>query len=163
MAHIHEKIDFTATAFIVFENKVLLRLHDKYNLWLGVGGHIELDEDANAALLREVKEEVGLDVEFLPPLTWKPVPISSIGSRDLVPPNYMNIHQINETHQHHDLVYFVRTPTDKVIPESPTDQWKWLTKEEVIALTRNDISDEVRHYCLEALLLVAADDVTDSD
>ena len=91
------------------------------------------------------------------------MPISSIGSRDLVPPNYMNIHQINETHQHHDLVYFVRTPTDKVIPESPTDQWKWLTNEEVIALTWNDISDEVRHYCLEALLLVAADDVTDSD
>ena len=56
MAHIHEKIDFTASVYIVFENKVLLRLHDKYNLWLGVGGHIELDEDANAALLREVKE-----------------------------------------------------------------------------------------------------------
>ena len=161
MPHIHEKIDFTVSAYIVFGHKVLIRLHDKYNIWIGVGGHIELDEDANAALLREVKEEVGLNVEFLPPPMWKPTPISVVGLRDLIPPNYMNIHQINETHQHHDLIYFVRTPTDKVIPESPADQWKWLTKKEVLALDESDISDEVKHYCLEALALAAADEATE--
>jgi len=45
MAHIHEKIDFTASVFVVHKNKVLLRMHDKYKMWLSVGGHIELDED----------------------------------------------------------------------------------------------------------------------
>jgi ADP-ribose pyrophosphatase YjhB (NUDIX family) len=62
MSHIHEKIDFTVGVFVVYKDKVLLRKHDKYNLWLCVGGHIELDEDPNEAALREVKEEVGLDV-----------------------------------------------------------------------------------------------------
>lgn len=54
MAHIHEKIDFTVEVFVVFQNKVLLRKHDKYKIWLSVGGHIELDEDPNQAALREV-------------------------------------------------------------------------------------------------------------
>ena len=62
MPHLHEKIDFTAEVFIVYQNKVLLRKHDKYKMWLSVGGHIELDEEPNQAAVREVKEEAGLDV-----------------------------------------------------------------------------------------------------
>ena len=49
MPHIHEKIDFDSDVFIVHDNKVLLRKHDKYKMWLAVGGHIELDEDPNQA------------------------------------------------------------------------------------------------------------------
>ncbi|MEK6836116.1 MAG: NUDIX domain-containing protein [Nanoarchaeota archaeon] len=64
MPHIHDKIDFTAEAFIVYKNRVLLRKHDKYKIWLSVGGHIELDEEPNEAVIREVKEEVGLNVEL---------------------------------------------------------------------------------------------------
>ena len=65
MPHLHEKIDFTVEVFIVHKNRVLLRLHDKYRIWLSVGGHIELDEDPNQAAIREVKEEVGLDIELV--------------------------------------------------------------------------------------------------
>lgn len=54
MPHIHEKIDFTVQAFVVHKNKVLLRKHDKHGVWVGVGGHIELDENPNEAILREV-------------------------------------------------------------------------------------------------------------
>jgi 8-oxo-dGTP pyrophosphatase MutT (NUDIX family) len=59
MAHIHEKIDFTVDVFVVYRNKVLLRMHEKYHQWLAVGGHVELDEDPNQAALREVLEELG--------------------------------------------------------------------------------------------------------
>lgn len=52
MPHIHEKIDFTAEVFVVYKNKVLLRLHDKYKIWLSVGGHIELHEEPNQAAVR---------------------------------------------------------------------------------------------------------------
>lgn len=45
MPHIHEKIDFTVEVFIVHENKVLFRMHDKFKKWMSAGGHIELDED----------------------------------------------------------------------------------------------------------------------
>ena len=57
MAHIHEKIDFVSTAIIVHRDKVLLVHHRGLKLWLPVGGHIELDEDPEEALFREIKEE----------------------------------------------------------------------------------------------------------
>ena len=61
MAHIHEKIDFTTSVYIVHAGKVLLRMHDKYHMWSGPGGHVDLHEDPNQAAVRECKEEVGLD------------------------------------------------------------------------------------------------------
>lgn len=60
MPHIHERIDWTVDVLIVHEDRVLLRKHDKYKVWLMVGGHIELDEGPEEAALREVQEEVGL-------------------------------------------------------------------------------------------------------
>src|SRR3989344_4139224 len=112
MPHIHDKIDFTVEIFIVYDNKVLLRKHDKYKMWLSVGGHIELDEDSNQAAIREVKEEVGLDVELYHRgnyhLTKKE------GYTELIPPQFMNRHRINETHEHITLVYFAKARTDKL-------------------------------------------------
>jgi ADP-ribose pyrophosphatase YjhB (NUDIX family) len=65
MPHLHEKLDFVSDVFIVHENKVLLRKHDKYKIWLSVGGHIEAGEDPTEAAIREVKEEVGLDIKLV--------------------------------------------------------------------------------------------------
>lgn len=62
MPHIHDKIDFCSETFVVYKGTILLRKHDKNKIWRSVGGHIELDEDPNEAAVREVKEEVGLDV-----------------------------------------------------------------------------------------------------
>ena len=72
MAHIHEKIDFTVAIFVVHGGRILLIHHRQLDKWLPLGGHIELDEDPEAAALREAKEESGLDVELIgerPPTT----------------------------------------------------------------------------------------------
>lgn len=73
MAHIHEKIDFTVSAYIVHPNldKILLVHHKKFNGWLQIGGHIELDEDSDMALMREIEEECGLKVELLAKKAWQ--------------------------------------------------------------------------------------------
>lgn len=68
MVHLNYYIDNTVEVLIFYEDKVLLRFHDKYEIWLSVGGHIEVDEDINQAALREVLEEVGLEVELCIPL-----------------------------------------------------------------------------------------------
>ena len=60
MAHINYYLDLCSETFIVHNGKVLLRLHEKYDLWTGPGGHIDPGEDPNEAALREVWEEVGL-------------------------------------------------------------------------------------------------------
>jgi ADP-ribose pyrophosphatase YjhB (NUDIX family) len=149
VAHIHEKIDFVVDVFIVYNRRVLLRKHDKYHLWLAVGGHIELDENPNQAAVREVKEEVGLDIVLVGKI---PTFSADHGYEELIPPVFMNIHAISETHRHISLVYFANSQSDKVIPSGTdiSDEWRWLTKEE---LERNElgIKESIRFYALEAL------------
>src|SRR3989344_6773340 len=129
MPHIHEKIDFTVDVYIVHKNKVLIRKHDKYGMWCAPGGHIELDENPNQAVIREAKEEVGLDITLLEPRKRWTIPHQN--RRELTPPFFMNIHPVNETHQHNSLTYFATSESDTVVPEKPTDEWKWLTVEEL--------------------------------
>jgi len=129
MPHLHEKIDFTVETFVVHQDKVLLRKHDKYKIWLSVGGHIELDEDPIEAALREVKEEVGLEVTLLgaPAQTEE----SSRSYRELLPPRFLNRNRISDTHEHVTLTYFATSETDQVVPEQPQDEWRWFTLEEL--------------------------------
>ena len=89
MAHIHEKIDFTVSICIVHENKVLLLMHKKLHIWLPPGGHIELDEDPNEAVLREAKEETGLDVRLVGEVHSYDHPYNA---RELIMPKFLNRH-----------------------------------------------------------------------
>ncbi len=104
MAHIHEKIDFTVAIFVVHDGKILLIHHRKLDKWLPLGGHIELDEDPEIAALREAKEESGLDVELL----GERPPTTSPGTRALIAPRFLDIHRINDTHEHIGMIYWAR-------------------------------------------------------
>jgi len=152
MAHIHEKIDWCAGVYIVHQNKVLLRLHDKYKFWGEVGGHIELDEDPVTAAKRECKEEVGLDVKIYG--EDKCTVATDEVNRDLVVPAFMNIHKINDTHQHIGIIYYATSDSMDVIPESPDDEWVWLTREEVEQ--HPNLRNKVRQYALGALDTLAS-------
>jgi len=148
MPHIHEKIDFTVNGYLVYQGKVLLRMHDKYKIWLGVGGHVELDEDPNQALIREVKEEVGLKLNFKTPVQ------ESSDLKVLVPPDFMNIHQIADgsPHRHIDLIYLVEATSAEVKPggKDLSDQWKWFSKTELDD-PQYSIREIVRDYAKAAL------------
>ncbi len=145
MPHIHEKIDFTAQAWIVYEDKVLLRFHEKFSEWLGVGGHIELDEDPIQALHREALEEVGLKI-ILPGEPAERDPLFTA----LPAPAFMNRHRINDSHEHIGMEYFVLATTDKlVIPDTHEKaECRWCTREEVLAM---DLNPPTRKYALAAL------------
>ncbi len=149
MPHIHEKIDFVADVFVVYKNKVLLRMHDKYHIWAGVGGHIELDEDPNQAAVREVQEEVGLHVHLVSSALH--VPSGNKNHTELIPPNFLNRHRIDATHEHISLVYFAKSTTDKVQPggSDQSHEWMWLTKEELAC--RTDLMPHIKFYALQAL------------
>lgn len=128
MPHIHDLIDFTVAAYIVYENKVLLVDHIKLKTWMPIGGHIELNEDPEEALIREVKEECGLDIEVL---GSKP-DLREEGIKPLIPPIYMDIHDIDDSHKHVGLVYFAISGTDKVtLAEKEHNQFRWFSKEEI--------------------------------
>ena len=150
MPHIHDKIDFTVEVFVIYRNKVLLRKHDKYGIWLSVGGHVELDEDPNRAALREVKEEVGLEVQLH---CDNPYSLTKReGYKELIPPQFMNIHRIDDSHKHVTLVYFARVNTDKLtLSESErSGGCKWFTIEELDD-PRYQLKDSIKMYARSAL------------
>ena len=150
MPHIHDKIDFTTDVFIVCGRKVLLRKHDKYHFWLGVGGHIELDEDPNQAAIREVKEEVGLDVVL--DASHQLFFLNKAEYQELIPPRALNRHVINDHHEHVSLIYFATSTSMDVVAEGSdkSDEWFWLTAEEIEKNELN-IPVHIQHYAMNAL------------
>lgn len=149
MPHIHEKIDFTVEVFIVHKNKVLLRVHDKFKKWLSVGGHIELAEDPIEAAIREVKEEVGLDIELV---GNEKIFHDFDHSRELVPPVALNRHYSDKRgHEHVTLVYFARAKSTRIkaqLEDDKSEECRWCTKQDIETM---DLWPNVRAYALEAL------------
>jgi len=156
MPHIHEKIDFTVEVFIVYDDKVLLRKHDKYKIWLSVGGHIELNEDPNQAAIREVKEEVGLDIEL-----YNPSKIAAHNEvfNDLIPPMFLNRHWVNKEHEHVTLVYFARSKDDKLrlCTDEVSEECRWFSAEELDDKDF-DLKKNIRNYAKEALRILGHND-----
>ena len=160
MAHIHEKIDFTVAIFVVHDGKILLIHHRKLYKWLPLGGHIELDEDPEQAALREAKEESGLDVELL----GERPPTTSPGTRALIAPRFLDIHRINETHEHIGLIYWARPaapaghdgahgvtrPTSIALATEEHHDIRWCSVAELEKLTP-PMTDAVKWYCTKAI------------
>lgn len=148
MPHIHDKIDFTVEVFVVYKNKVLLRMHDKHHIWLSVGGHIELDEDPIQAALREVREEVGLDVKIIgskPPLD------DEFDYKHLITPRHLGCHLVNEKHKHITFVYFAVSLSNEIknsIMKHEQMETRWATKEELGTM---GLRPNILFYATEAL------------
>ncbi|MDP4007282.1 MAG: NUDIX domain-containing protein [bacterium] len=154
MSHIHEKIDWTIVAYVVHEKKVLFIYHKELQKWLPLGGHIELDEDPDEALLREVKEESGIeDVEVL---ASKPTLTVDAAERKLLyTPSYMDIHTINKNHRHIGLVYFLKAKTNAVqLADQEHDEILWLSEEE-LGNPRFNLENSIKFYAKEALVAAA--------
>lgn len=111
MTHIHDLIDFSVVAYIVHDQNVLLVHHKQLGEWLPVGGHVELDEDPEEAILREIQEECGLDVELV---GTRPA-FSDADVKPLIAPQFLDIHRINDTHRHVGMVYFARGTSDAIV------------------------------------------------
>jgi 8-oxo-dGTP pyrophosphatase MutT (NUDIX family) len=147
MAHIHEKIDFTVAIFIVHDDKILVIHHRNLKKWLPLGGHIELDEDPEAAALREAKEESGLDVELL----GQRPPTTGPGTRALIAPRFLDIHRISDTHEHIGMIYWAR-PKSGTVTLAPAEHHdiRWCSAQDLNHL-QPQMSDAVKWYCLKAL------------
>ena len=158
MVHYNYYLDLTVDAFIVNKNAVLLRLHDKYNFWGGAGGHIDPGEDANEAVLREVWEEVGLEVTLVGPPHWSKKDTHT--NKDLVPPLFVNRHRINNTHSYSSFIFAAQSSSRDVQPQLEEDkstEWVWVTKQELKELFKSDerLHEDVYRYARTALELVS--------
>lgn len=156
MPHIHKLYDFTVSALIVFDGKVLIQRHKRYtNLWLMPGGHIELDETPIDAIYREIIEEVGIQKRNLRLVELKPALPTNGQSVSLPVPFDINVHKTDEVHKHIDLCYIFMSKTDTVRPgKGESQDWRWLNEYEIEDFEAIPIDTKARvlaglHFALE--------------
>ncbi len=119
---------FTATGFVVNGDAILLHWHHRVQEWLPPGGHIEPDEDPVQAVLREVKEETGFNVQIIPTQTTPEIP----NLPQLTPPRTILVEDVYDNtvgkHQHIDLIYYTHIPGPR--PDAPQG-WQWFTTQDL--------------------------------
>ena len=147
MPHIHRLYDWVVSVFIVRRGRVLLCHHKKYREWLPVGGHVDLDEDPEQALFKEIREECGLKVRIL---ADKPA-IAHAGVKPVYTPSYVDVHRIKGVHKHIALIYFGTSHSGRVrLEKREFKEYRWLSFPELrdpkLRLTRS-----IRFYCRKAL------------
>ncbi len=126
---------FTATAYIVDQGKVLLILHPKLKKWLPPGGHLEVNETPPQCAKREVKEETGLDIEFIRQENlwvdfWN---ASSIERPYLCLLENIPTHADIPAHQHIDMIFLAKPVGGSLLPPA-----KWFTLEEIEHLSNDE-------------------------
>lgn len=148
MAHIHEKVDYTVVAVIVYKNKVLLIHHKTYDRWLFVGGHVELDENPEQALFREIEEECGLEVEVEADKADYP---AKERHKPLLTPSYLDVHPTSETHDHVNFIYFAKAKSDNVtLAENEHNDIRWFSEAELDD-PQYTLQDDIKFYAREGL------------
>ena len=139
-----ERKHFTASAFVVFEDKVLLHRHKKFDLILQPGGHLEENESPSEAVLREVKEETGLDVELFSSKKLNEFDCSV----ELNCGEHMNMHLAGD-HYHMDFVFYARALGTEVVSQDGNNSWRWYSKDEIDINSK--IPNNVKFYAKDAI------------
>ena len=128
MAHLHYAVDFTIACYIVKADRVLMIYHTELDKWLPIGGHIEPGEDPDEALLREIREESGVEVE----IAGEKAPIEDPTVKILYTPEHVNIHRITNTHRHVVNIYYARWKAgEPALCASEHQQIRWFSRSEL--------------------------------
>jgi 8-oxo-dGTP pyrophosphatase MutT (NUDIX family) len=153
---------FTATAFVINNNRCLLLWHKRLKRWMPPGGHVDPNETPEETARRECKEETGLDVEIVGEQQEDMFRENPDEGRMLKKPFALLLENIPESkerkepaHQHMDFVYRAR-PLDETQPlallEEEGSELRWFTREDIEALdSKREIFANVKQYILRIL------------
>lgn len=127
---------FVATVYVVNDGAVALHEHEKLDMWLPAGGHLDRDELPHEAARRETREELGLEVDFVHPESAR---LESETARSIPKPQHFLLEDINVKdgdvgHQHVDFIYYGAAQSRDIDPgpgEAPAEAWVWYTPEEL--------------------------------
>lgn len=143
------KKHFTATAYIISkidnQYKVLLHRHKKHGVWIGIGGHVEGNENPVEALVREVKEETNLEIELLnKDKLLKINDVEELVRPDAILQERLSAYKNEPSHYHIDLIYFVvcQNPKDLKMKE----KYSWFSKKD---LKKKGLEKEVFYLSLK--------------
>ena len=125
---------FAATAYIIFKDKVLLVNHPKIKRWLPVGGKVDPDETPDQAVLREIKEEVGLDVKIMAQ--------KEVLSNKVVSYRYAQLEDLGKKF-HFDFIYYAKSDTDTIQLDAEISEAKWFTYTDYLKI-KDELFDDVK-------------------
>jgi 8-oxo-dGTP pyrophosphatase MutT (NUDIX family) len=146
---------FVATVYAVHDGAVALHEHDKLEMWLPAGGHLDRDELPHEAALRETEEELGLAVDLVAPQEA----ITSETVRSIPQPQHFLVEDINVHengavgHQHVDFIFYGAAPSQAITPqpdEQPASDWRWFTPADLRARS-DEIPADVVEVGLRAI------------
>lgn len=143
---------FTATGIVLHQDSVLLIEHAKLGWWMPPGGHLDPDEDPVQAVLREVREETGLDCEIIAPQTFAHDAIQVLPAPFTI--LVEDVPEHGQTVQHIDCIYILRPAAD---PTALTAQEGEVTGVRWVAIAQ--VGDLPTPPELPALIRAAADSI----
>jgi len=119
-----KKIIIASGPVIVEDNKVLLNKHGDTTFWKFCGGRMEADERLAEIAKREVKEEMGIDIEILKadPYIMHTVKQTADGEQDIL------------------LVHFLAKRLNEIQPGADIREWQWL---DINNLPINDLAPNI--------------------
>ncbi|WP_254840272.1 NUDIX hydrolase [Natronomonas marina] len=151
---------FVATCYVVCDGATLLHEHEKLDMWLPPGGHVDRDELPHQTALRETHEETGLR----PDLVADAGPYDTAQATSLPRPAALLLEDIDThedgrvAHQHVDFVYFAECDGRTVDPvgrdEADADAWTWFEPADLDARA-DDLAVDVRDLGKRAIETVA--------
>ena len=120
---------FTCAVFIVDNEIVLMIFHRNLQRWLPPGGKVENGELPQDAARREVKEEVGLDIELHNSVD---LDFSQEGVEVLIQPHHMQLETMPDGSKNCDFIFHCKpTNLDVVLDEQTAEQYRWMNKNDL--------------------------------
>ncbi|MFH1831786.1 MAG: NUDIX domain-containing protein [bacterium] len=130
---------YTATGFVRNKggDKILFIFHNKLQLLLPPGGHVDLGELPHDAVVREIFEETGVRAQIIDPLGDLCLPA---GSQEIQIPTPIAVlheqipaHGQKPAHLHYDFLYYLQADNENVVPaEAEVEAGHWFTLEEIL-------------------------------
>jgi ADP-ribose pyrophosphatase YjhB (NUDIX family) len=137
---------FVANAYVVKDYSVLL-IKSRNGQWIPPGGHVEMDELPPYTAARKCREEAGVEIKLQEKAAGEHMKFAC--THILLQPDHMEIHDINEHHQHIAFIYFAHF----ISGSSKTDttklrETKWFTTED---LELEIMKDSVKYFAARAI------------
>lgn len=141
----------TSSVYVVYNDKVLLHRHKKYNTLFPLGGKMDVNEVPHETAIREVYEESGLKVELFNRDTELRLGMVV----QLHNPMHTLLENVGHEVENIDFIYFARALTSEVKPQKgESKELYWFTKEEIES--NDNIKPHVKAMALDALRILSS-------